>query len=53
MNVFGFMRYLKAKSVIRLLNGHVKLKYKFRNSNFLTTCDYINKVGWHTAKIQK
>ena len=53
MNVFGFMRYLKAKSVMRLLNGHVKLKYKYRKSNFLTICDYINKVDWYTAKIQK
>ena len=53
MSVSSFMRYLKDKSALMILDRHANLKYKFGNRHFWSEGYYVSTVGLNEATIKK
>ena len=53
MSVSSFMRYLKGKSALMMVDRHANLKYKFGNRHFWSEGYYVSTVGLNEAVIKK
>ncbi len=53
ISVSSFMRYLKGKSSLMIIEKHASLKYKYGNRKFWTEGYYASTVGLNEAAVAK